>query len=135
MKKQISNYLLSLGDKQQKDMMWLHERISKLQPELSFFDGKDAGGKVVSNPQIGYGKWVKSNADGSVKTLFKVGISANSRGISVYIMGLEDKNYLKETYGESLGKAKVTGYCIQFAQLKDVQQEVLLQIIAEHLSN
>ncbi|MBA3706843.1 MAG: DUF1801 domain-containing protein, partial [Bacteroidetes bacterium] len=46
-------------------------------------------------------------------------------GISVYIMGIEDKKYLPETYGKTLGKASVTGYCIKFKALKDINIDTL----------
>jgi hypothetical protein len=43
----------------------------------------------------------------------------------VFIIGLSDKTYLAKTYGKSIGKAKVTGYCIKFNSLKDVDSDVL----------
>jgi hypothetical protein len=52
-------------------------------------------------------------------------LSANKTGISVYILGIEDKKYLAETYGKDLGKATVTGYCIRFKTLKDINIEIL----------
>lgn len=62
----------------------------------------------------------------TVKTKFyQIGISANTTGISVYIMGIQDKNYLPETYGKTIGKASVTGYCIKFKALKDVNMDIL----------
>lgn len=88
-------------------------------------DGKDESGKVVSNPNIGYGSQTLTYADGSTKNFYQIGISGNSTGISVYIMGLKDKNYLKDNFGEDLGKASVTGYCIKFKKLKDIQVDVL----------
>ena len=42
--------------------------------------------------------------------MFQIGLSANKTGISVYILGIEDKKYLAQTYGKDLGKASVTGY-------------------------
>jgi len=53
------------------------------------------------------------------------GLSANKTGISVYILGIEDKKYLAETYGKGLGKASVTGYCIRFKALKNINLEIL----------
>jgi hypothetical protein len=35
---------------------------------------------------------------------YQVGMSANTTGISVYILGIDDKKYLAETYGKTLGK-------------------------------
>ena len=40
-------------------------------------------------------------------------------------MGIEDKKYLAETFGTDLGKASVTGYCIRFKTLKDINTDVL----------
>ena len=59
-------------------------------------------------------------ADGKTKEFFQIGLSANTTGISVYIMGIKDKKYLAQTYGKKLGKASVTGYCIKFKTLKDI---------------
>jgi hypothetical protein len=56
-------------------------------------------------------------------------LSANTIGISVYILGLKDKKYLAETYGKKLGKASVTGYCIKFKTLKDINIDVLEEAI------
>jgi hypothetical protein len=56
-------------------------------------------------------------------------LSANKTGISVYILGIEDKKYLAEAYGKELGKASVTGYCIRFKTLKDINTDVLAAAI------
>jgi hypothetical protein len=40
-------------------------------------------------------------------------------------MGIKDKKYLAETYGKDFGKASVTGYCIKFKKLKDINIDVL----------
>lgn len=45
-------------------------------------------------------------------------------------MGLTDKRYLSETYGSRLGKAKITGYCVKFRSMKDVNIDTLEEIIA-----
>jgi hypothetical protein len=50
---------------------------------------------------------------------------ANKTGISVYILGIKDKKYLAITYGKKLGKASVTGYCIRFKKLKDINIDTL----------
>jgi hypothetical protein len=43
----------------------------------------------------------------------------------VYILGLDDKTYLAQTYGEKLGKASVSGYCIKFKSLNDIHLDIL----------
>ncbi|MGB4845409.1 MAG: DUF1801 domain-containing protein, partial [Ferruginibacter sp.] len=49
--------------------------------------------------------------------------------ISVYIMGLEDKNYLPQNFKTAIGKASVTGYCIKFKTLKDIHINILDEAI------
>ena len=63
--------------------------------------------------------------DGSISEFYQIGFSANKAGISIYFIGIEDKKYLAETFGKGLGKASVTGYCIRFKTLKDINVEML----------
>jgi len=93
--------------------------------KLWFLDGKDSENKTVSNPNIGYGSHTIKYADGTTREFYQIGISANETGISVYILGIKDKKYLAQTYGNKLGKASVTGYCIRFKTLKDINIDVL----------
>ena len=111
----------------------LHERILQLMPGCKtwFLDGKNAEGKVVSNPNIGYGLQTMTYADGKTKEFYQIGLSANTTGISVYIMGIDDKNYLPDTYREKIGKATVTGYCIKFKTCKDINPHVLEKAILD----
>lgn len=126
-KEQIKEYIASQPEPKGIDMQALHQLVLKASPKckLWFLDGKDSKGKIVSNPNIGYGSYSIKYADGSTKEFYQVGLSANTTGISVYIMGLDDKTYLANTYGKKLGKAKVTGYCIKFKALKDIDIEIL----------
>jgi len=108
-------------------MRELHERILRALPgcKLWFEDGKNSEGKIVSNPNIGYGSYTIKYADGKTRDFFQIGLSGNKTGISVYVLGLADKKYLAETYGKDLGKASITGYCIRFNKLGDINQDVL----------
>lgn len=124
---QIKEYIASQPEQKRIELQELHQRILQLSPgcKLWFLDGKNAAGKIVSNPNIGYGAYTIKYADGTSREFYQVGLSANTTGISVYIMGIEDKKYLAETYGQKLGKASVTGYCIKFKTLKDISLDVL----------
>lgn len=130
---QISRYFEAMPEPKQSDMRVLHSAILEMNPgcKLWFIDGKDENGKVVSNPSIGYGSLGKQYANGKTREMFQAGISANSAGLSVYIMGLDDKKYLPDKYGDSIGKAKVTGYCIKFKALKDVDLDILTAAIQD----
>lgn len=124
---QIKEYITSQPEPKRSDMQTLHAAILQLMPacKLWFLDGKNSEGKIVSNPNIGYGAYTIHYADGKTKEFYQIGLSANTTGISVYIMGIEDKNYLTKTYAKQLGKASVTGYCIKFKTLKDINLEIL----------
>lgn len=126
-KDQIKEYIASQTEAKRVDMQALHRRILDVMPEckLWFLDGKDAKGKIVSNPNIGYGFYTIKYADGSSRDFYQIGLSANTTRISVYIMGLDDKTYLAKTYGDKIGKASVTGYCIKFKKLQDINIEIL----------
>lgn len=126
-KEQISNYIASQPEAKRNDLEALHKLVLKQKPRatLSFLDGKDSSGKVVSNPNIGYGSYTIRYAGGKTRDFYQVGLSANTGGISVYIMGLKDKTYLAKTYGKKLGRASVTGYCIKFKALKDIDTSLL----------
>lgn len=126
-REQIKAYIGSQPEPKCSDMQALHRLISKLMPgcKLWFLDGKDSKGKTISNPNIGYGLHTLKYADGKTRKFYRIGLSANSTGISVYIMGIKDKNHLARIYGKKIGKASVSGYCIKFKALKDLNIDVL----------
>ncbi|MGA9342316.1 MAG: hypothetical protein WBV61_08285 [Rhodanobacteraceae bacterium] len=130
---QINRYLESIPEPKQADMRRLHSAILEMNKgcKLWFLDGKDKKGKVVSNPNIGYGTLSKKYADGKTKEFYQAGISANSTGLSVYIMGIDDKNYLQGKYVHAIGKASITGYCIKFKALKDIHMDILKEAIQD----
>lgn len=124
---QIKEYITSQPEPKRSDMQELHRCILQILPagKLWFLDGKNSENKIVSNPNIGYGLYTIKYADGKTREFYQIGMSANKTGISIYILGIEDKTYLAQTYGKELGKASVTGYCIKFNRLKDININIL----------
>ena len=124
---QINDYIASQPEPKRSELQALHALVLRVSPgcQLWFTDGKNSDGKIVSNPNIGYGGYTIQYADGTSREFYQVGLSANTTGISVYIMGIKDKTYLAATFGDTIGKASVTGYCIKFKTLKQVNLEVL----------
>jgi hypothetical protein len=124
---QVKEYISSQPEPKRSDLQQLHRHILQIMPacKLWFLDGKNSEGKIVSNPNIGYGVQTIKYADGTTKEFYQIGMSANTTGISVYILGIEDKTYLAQTYGKKIGKASVSGYCIKFKTLKDINIDVL----------
>lgn len=134
-REQIDGYIDGLSPAKRDELRDLDRRIQAISPdaELWFLDGRNAEGKVVSNPNIGYGAQTLHYANGETRAFYKIGLSANTSGLSLYVMGLEDKTYLSKTCGARLGKAKVTGYCISFRSVKDVDVGVLEEVVADAL--
>ncbi|UFH54414.1 DUF1801 domain-containing protein [Spirosoma sp. KNUC1025] len=128
---QIEKYIDSQSEPKRSDMRALHHLILQVMPacRLWFLDGKNSENKTVSNPSVGFGFYTRNYADGKTREFYQIGLSANSTGISVYILGIDDKNYLAQTYGEKLGKASVSGYCIKFKTLNDINIYVLEEAI------
>ena len=124
---QIKKYIASQSELKRSDMQALHSIILEVMPacKLWFLDGKNSENKTVSNPNIGYGLQTTKYADGKTMEFYQIGMSANTTGISVYILGIKDKKYLAQAYGKKLGKASVSGYCIKFKTLKDINIDIL----------
>ncbi len=124
---QIEKYITSQPEPKRRDMQELHKLTIQVLPgcKLWFDNGKNSENKAVINPTIGYGFHTIKYADGKTRDFFQIGLSANKTGISVYILGIKDKTYLGQTYGKKLGKATVTGYCIRFKTLRDINIDIL----------
>jgi hypothetical protein len=128
---QIKQYITNQPELKSIDMLALHGFINQIMPncKLWFLDGKDTNGKIVSNPNIGYGTYTIKYANGTEREFYQIGLSANTSGISVYIMGIENKKYLIDTYKTTMGKASVSGYCIKFKSLKNINLTMLEEAI------
>src|SRR6185503_19888172 len=119
---QIKKYIGSQPEPKRSDTQALHAIILQLMPacKLWLLDGKGSENKTVSNPNLGYGFYTIKYADGKTRDFYQIGMSANTTGISIYILGIKDKTCLAKTYGKKIGKAGVSGYCIKFKRLKDI---------------
>jgi Domain of unknown function (DU1801) len=128
---QIKKHIASQPEPKRIDMQELHRLILQVSPasKLWFFDGKNSENQTIANPTIGYGFFTIKYANGTTREYFQIGISANKTGISIHILGIKDKTYLAQTFGKKLGKASVTGYCIKFKTLKDLNMDILEAVI------
>ena len=133
---QIEAQLSSLPEQKQIEMRALCDLVMNIAPDckLWYTDGKNEDGKVVANPNIGFGSYTIKYADGSERAFYRIGLCATKTGISVYILGLDDKKFLVDTYGATIGKASVSGYCISFRSLKVIDLDVLQSAIQHGLS-
>jgi len=128
---QIDTYIAAQPAPKDAELRQLHNLMLEIAPQcrLWFLDGRDDSGKAVSNPNIGYGALEIRYANGTSRAFYRVGLSANTTGISIYVMGLDDRKYLAEAYGSRLAKASVTGYCVKFKTLGDLDSGVLEEML------
>ena len=130
-KAQIKEYIKSQPEPKQSEMQELDNLILKMMPNCKqwYFDGKNEDGKQVAHPTIGYGNYTITYKDGSTREFFRIGLLASPTGLAVHIMGIEDKKFLTNTYGKTIGKAKVGSYGITFKSIKDINLEILKEAI------
>ena len=97
---QIKAYITSQPEPKSAEMEELHRITLQVSPncKLWFLDGKNSENKTVANPNIGYGFQTIKYANGETREFYQIGISANTTGISVYILGIKDKTFLAQTY-------------------------------------
>lgn len=130
-KSQIEQFISQQAESKQQDLLTLHALMNDILPtgKLWMEDGKNDAGKVVTNPTIGYGQQILLLAKGKSREMFQIGISTNTSGISIYLIGIRNKLDLAQEFGSKLGKAKITGYCIKFKQLADLDLSILEEAI------
>ena len=130
-REQIEEHFATQPEPKRREMQTLHHLLLARMPacKLWFPDGKGATCKVVSNANTGYGLKVIKNADGSTEDFYQVGMSANTMGIVVYLIGIEDKRYVTQTDGKTIGKASATSYCIKFKKFADIDTDILVEAI------
>jgi len=130
---QIKKHIAAQPEPKRSDMQELHDIILGMMPgcKLWFLDGKDESGRTVTNPNIGYGIQAIKYADGKTKEFYQIGTSTNKTGISVYIMAIKDKKHLAEKYGKRIGQASVTGYCIKFRTLRNIDVDTLVEALRD----
>jgi hypothetical protein len=130
-KEDIKAYIEGLPEEKSKEIQTLHKRALKALPKckLWYSDGKNEKGKLVTNPSIGYGSYIIKYANGTEREFFQVGIGSNATGVSVHILGIKDKTALIKNFAKKIGKAKVTGYCVNFKSINDIDVDVLMEAI------
>jgi hypothetical protein len=130
-KSQLKNLIESQPPAKQREMQELHDLILRLMPGCKqwYFDGKNEDGKQVAHPTIGYGEYFLTYKDGTRREFFRIGLLATPTGLAVHVMGLDDKKYLINTFGKTIGKAKVGSYGIAFKSIKDINMEILKELI------
>ena len=105
---QIEAYIAAQPEPKRDEMRALHRRILQASPGCRtwFLDGRNEAGKIVANPNIGYGHQIMELAGGRTREFYRIGLSANATGLSLYLIGLADKTYLARTSGRRWGRPR-----------------------------
>jgi hypothetical protein len=127
----IESYFALLSPSKKEELRTLYHLILEemRNPPISFFDGRNEEGKIIANPTIGFGETTLHYSNGKSRNTFRIGICATTSGISIHILGLKNKNFLRDHFANRLGKAKLTGYCISFKKLNELDLEELRSFI------
>lgn len=127
----IKSYLDSLPENTKEELTFFHQQVLEKYPNcrIWFLDGKDATGKVISNPNMGYGTITLPTKTNINREFYKLGISANSKGFSIYFMGLTDRNLIQKHLGHFFPNSKITGYCLNLKSIKNVELAILEKLI------
>lgn len=136
-RERIAQYLHGLDTDKREAMRTLHALVSKIMPGcmLWFSDGRNVAGGIVPGPCIGYGSRIIRYTNGTTREVFRAGISATNSGLSLHLFGMPDKTALARKYAATIGRATVTGYCIKFQKLKDVNLRVLEKALHENATS
>lgn len=88
--------------------------------------------REVSGQWVAYGLQRYQTKSKKEPILWPVVALANQKNyVSVYVMAVEDGNYLAELYADRLGKVSVGRSCIRIKRLEDVNQESLVELLSD----
>lgn len=130
---EIAAYLAGLPPAQAADLARLHQIVAAILPDgpVRLLDGRDATGKVVTNPAIAHGACVIPLAGGRGRDSHRIGLAATRAGISIHLMSIRDRAWLAATHGARLPAAQMTGYCLRFRRLADLDLSVLEDVLRD----
>jgi hypothetical protein len=114
-------YIARLAEPRRGEVRALHELIRRTVPELA---------PTMEFGMLGYGPYHYRYASGREGEWMLVGVASNKNYISLYVTAeAPDGGYLAETYRDLLPKASIGKSCIRFKRLRDLDQEVLQQLL------
>ncbi len=114
-------YIDATPEPKRSDLKELHALIRKTLPTLE---------PAVGSGMIGYGKYHYRYESGREGDTFRVALSANKTGISLYVCAVDDRGFLVEQAATKIGKASVGKSCIRFKKLSDLDLGALADVLA-----
>lgn len=130
-KRNIAKFIDGLPQAVRADVQSLDEVIAPIMDGLpkALFVGKFWGG--TDQEIIGYGVHTSVRPNGTEVEWFHVGLAVQKNYLSMYVNAVEDRQYLSEKYGASLGKVKVGKASLSFKSVADIDLEKLRDLITK----
>ncbi|WP_037046736.1 DUF1801 domain-containing protein [Pseudonocardia halophobica] len=115
-------YLDAVDEKRRADVRALDALIREEAPGLD---------RVVQRGMLGYGPFRYRYATGREGEAALIGLAAQKRYLSLYVLCAVDGRYLAETYADRLPGASIGKSCVRFTALGKVDEQVLRELVAE----
>ena len=115
-------YLDGVDAKRRPDVLALDALIREEAPGLD---------RVVQRGMLGYGPFHYRYATGREGEAALIGLAAQKRYLSLYVLCSVDGRYLAETYADRLPGASIGKSCVRFTALGKVDEQVLRELVAE----
>jgi len=115
-------YLAGVDEKRRADVVALDALIRETAPALE---------RVVQRGMLGYGPFHYRYATGREGEASLIGLAAQKRHLSLYVLCAADGRYLVESYADRLPGASVGKSCVRFTTLAKVDVGVLRELVAE----
>jgi hypothetical protein len=114
-------YIAAVEEPKRQELQQLHDLVRTLLPKFE---------PVIISGIMGYGQFhYKGKSKACEGEWFRVGLSANKTGISIYICAGDENGYFPEQARDRLGKATVGRSCIRFKKLSDINLDVVEEIL------
>lgn len=112
-------YIANVEEPKRSELQQLHNLIREALPTFE---------PVMISNFMGYGQfhYKGKTCEGE---WFRVGLSANKTGISIYICAGDKDGYFPEQAKDRLGKAVVGKSCIRFKKLADINLETVKELL------
>ena len=79
---------------------------------------------------VGYGAIIQPRPKGPDVEWFLIGLARQKRHVSLYVNAAAGQQYLSAAYGSRLGKVKVGAAAVNFGSVRDLDLEVLAELVA-----
>ncbi len=112
-------YIAQVEEPKRSELQLLHDLIREKLPNFE---------PVMISNFMGYGQfhYKGKTCEGE---WFRVGLSANKTGISIYICAGDENGYFPEQAKDRLGKASVGRSCIRFKKLADINLDTVKELL------